>query len=81
MTLRSGDNVAFMDVGMSSAASRVRNVSARPLRMRRPAARVMLRASEIARARACVNSWRTFNRHCTSCCRADRRCASRYVPC
>ena len=28
--------------------------------MRRPAARVMLRASEIARVRACVNSERTF---------------------
>ena len=61
--------------GKSSASSRVRKVSVRPLRMRNPAARVIARASEIARVRACTNSWRTLSCDCTACCRADRRCA------
>jgi hypothetical protein len=34
--LRSGESVVFVSADKSSAASRVRNVSVRPLRMRRP---------------------------------------------
>jgi len=52
MTLRSGDSVICIEDGRSTRAKRLRKVSVRPLRMRKPAARVMPRANEIARVRA-----------------------------
>src|SRR5262249_50012286 len=51
MRLRSGASVVFIDADNSSAASRTRNVSAVPLRMRWPAARAIPRANEIPRPR------------------------------
>ena len=62
MTLRSGASVVFIDVRqIERRQPREKCLGLRPLRMRRPAARVIARASEIARVRACVNSWRTFS--------------------
>ena len=78
ITWHSGASAVATAGGSPNSSTRLTNVSLVPLRRRNPFARVVARASEIARVRVCTNASRTFNCCCTVRCRSERRWTARW---